>query len=185
MGRKSRLTPEQWDEVERRHFVDGESVSALAREFGIDEAAIRRKISPKKSEIRKLAEQKVAADAKSKEITRIVEAMPPVMQAQFQTLTSSLTRISQHLASAAEYGSATAHRLSALAHAEVSKVDDADPLNRESLEAMKGVAALTKLANESSSIALNLLAANKEAVTKLNEPPAPEAPRIIELVAMK
>lgn len=179
MGRKSRLTPQQWDEVARRHFVEGDSVSAIARAFEIDEAAIRRKLSPKKSEIRTLAEQKVLADARSREITRVVAEMPAAMQVQFESITRSLTNISGHLAKAAEYGAATAHRLSALANAEVAKVDDAQPLNAESLEAMKGVAALTKLANDSSSIALNLLAANKDAVTRINAPPTDNLPQIV------
>jgi len=81
-------------------------------------------------------------------------------------LASKLRAISDNLASAAQYGAQTAHRLSALANSEVSKVDDAEPL--KSIESLKGVAALTKLANDSASIALNLLAANKETVKELN-----------------
>lgn len=178
MGRKSRLTPQQWDEVARRHFVEGDSVSAIARAFEIDEAAIRRKLSPKKSEIRTLAEQKVLADARSREITRVVAEMPAAMQVQFESITRSLTNISGHLAKAAEYGAATAHRLNALANSEVAKVDDADVLSPESMEAMKGVAALTRLANDSSSIALNLLAANKDTVQRMNAPETTKLPRI-------
>jgi hypothetical protein len=61
--------------------------------------------------------------------------------------------------------------LNALANSEVAKVDDADPLG--SLEALRGVGVLSKLANESAAVALNLLAANKPAVERLNqEPPA-------------
>jgi len=53
----------------------------------------------------------------------------------------------------------------------VAKVDDATPL--QSLEALKGVGVLSKLANESAAVALNLLAANKPTVEKLNTPAAP------------
>lgn len=56
-------------------------------------------------------------------------------------------------------------------------MDDADVLSDESMEAMKGVSALTKLANDSSSIALNLLAANKDTVKQLQSP-AQELPSI-------
>ncbi len=83
-------------------------------------------------------------------------------------LASKLRAISDNLASAAQYGAQTAHRLSALANSEVAKVDDANPLARESVEAMKGVAVLTKLANDSASIALNLLNANKDTIKELN-----------------
>ena len=38
MGRPSKLSPKQWAEVERR-TAEGEGARALAREFGISEAA--------------------------------------------------------------------------------------------------------------------------------------------------
>lgn len=93
-------------------------------------------------------------------------------------LAEKLRSISGSLASAAELGAKTAHRLQALANSEVAKVDDAQPL--ESVDALKGVSALTKLANDSASIALNLLNANKETVQRLNvgdgEPAGGSAP---------
>jgi len=63
------------------------------------------------------------------------------------------------------HGAATAHRLNALANSEVAKVDDSSPLS--SLENLRGVGVLTKLANESANIALNLLAANKDRVANI------------------
>ena len=62
----------------------------------------------------------------------------------------------------------------ALANGEVAKVDDADPLSASSIEALKGVGVLTKLANDSANIAVNLLAANKDAVKRVNDPDAPD-----------
>lgn len=47
MGRKSALTAKQWKEIEQR-FYAGESASALAREFGITEAAIRKRFGARK-----------------------------------------------------------------------------------------------------------------------------------------
>jgi hypothetical protein len=55
-----------------------------------------------------------------------------------------------------------------LANSEVNKVDDADPLNHDSIEALKGVGVLTKLANDSSQIAVNLLSANKDMIKEVN-----------------
>jgi hypothetical protein len=140
MGRKSSLSPEQWVEIERRHLVDGEPVRKLAKEFGVDEAAIRRRINPQKSadeksakSLRELADAKVSADKAVK----------------------------------------------------VAEIDDAKPLDQQSIDSLKGIAVLTRMANESSEIAVNLLNANKETVKKLNEPsnPADEVHRV-ELVPM-
>lgn len=164
MARPSKLTPEQWAEVERRLPVEG--ASKLAREFGISEAGIRKKfgsnqtVSSKSAKVREVAEK--LADAHS-----ALAELPVRQQYVAVSLAEKLRNISQSLASAAELGAATAHRLQALANSEVAKVDDAEPL--KSMDALKGVAALTRLANDSSSIAINLLAANKETVKKLND----------------
>ncbi|WP_291928608.1 hypothetical protein [Limnohabitans sp.] len=90
------------------------------------------------------------------------------------SLAEKLRAISVSLANAAELGAKTAHRLHALANAEVVKVDDADPL--KSMDALKGVSVLTKLANDSSQIAVNLLNANRETVKEANKPQVDEAP---------
>lgn len=174
MGRKSSLTPEQWIEIERRHVVDGESINALAHEFDINESSVRRKIKPNKAESKKgenplkiIALEKVKADQESKRIAEKIAQLPYAKQEIVSELARRLTSISDHLASAAEYGAATAHRLSALANSEVQKIDDANPA--ASLESLKGVQVLTTLANNSANIGLNLLAANKDAAKAAQE----------------
>ena len=77
-------------------------------------------------------------------------------------------KIRSSCALARKLGSATAHRLHALANSEVAKVDDAEPM--ASLDSLRNVGVLTKLANESSHIALNLLAANKDRIKAMDEP---------------
>lgn len=178
MGRKSALTPDQWIEVERRHIVDGESVNSLAKEFGVNEAAIRRKINPNKSEakngaisLRSLAEEKVKADSYSRDISERIAELPYAKQQIVGDIAKRMTNISGHLMGAAEYGAATAHRLSGIAHSKAQEIDDAAPLAEESMAALKGIAVLTRMANDASSIGLNLIAANKDAVNKLNNPP--------------
>lgn len=165
MGRKSKLSPEQWAEIAAR-LLEGESRRALGREFGISEASIREKLAGPVDEIKDVA--KALADAETR-----LAALPPLAQVSAQTLASKLRNISANLASAAEYGSATAHRLNALANSEVSKVDDAKPM--ESLENLRNVGVLTKLANDSASIALNLVAANKDRIKQLEEEKPAEA----------
>lgn len=191
MGRKSHLTPEQWIEIERRHVVDGESINALAAEFGINESSIRRKIKPNKAEspnasnpLRQLALDKVRADTAVREIAEQITELPYAKQQIVFDLARKLSNISNHLASAAEYGAMTSHRLSGIAHGQVEKIDDADPITEESLETLKGIAVLTKMANSSSEIGLNLLRANKEAIDQLNNPEADSAKLLRDIADM-
>lgn len=170
MARPSKLTEQQWQEVERR-LLSGAGVRALAKEYGISAGQISKRFPNSVSKSIQATAQKIV------EAQNALDVLPMSHQALAVSLADKLRSISVHLASAAHYGAATAHRLSALANQEVTKVEDANVLSSESIETMKGVAALTKLANDSSSIALNLLAANKDAVKQMQEP-AQELPSI-------
>jgi hypothetical protein len=165
MARPSKLTPAQWDEVGRR-LLAGETARSLGREFGVSETAIRKKFGAHQSVSSQSLQVRTAAE-KLADANSALEALPIAQRQVAIDLADKLRSISGSLASAAELGAKTAHRLQALANSEVAKVDDAEPL--KSVENLKGVAALTKLANDSASIALNLLAANKDTVTRLNE----------------
>ncbi len=168
MGRKSKLSPEQWAEVERR-LAEGEVRRALAREFGISEGAIRLRIPTQTAQVQQVAQK--LADARG-----ALAELPVGQQYVALSLADKLRNMSASLASAAELGAKTSHRLQALANTEVAKVDDADPL--KSVDALKGVSALTRLANDSASIALNLLAANKERVKAMDDSPTDAAPEL-------
>jgi hypothetical protein len=169
MGRKSKLSIEQWAEVERR-ILEGEAVRALAREFGVSEAAIRERIA-KYAKVENV--QAVARKIVDAELS--LAALPIAAQITAQNLAARLRAISDNLAGAAHYGAATAHRLAGMANAKVNEIDDAAPLTGESIEALRGVATLTKMANESATIGLNLIAANKDKVKQLNEATEAEA----------
>ena len=160
MGRPSKLTEKQWGEITAR-LVAGEKAADLAREYGVSKAAVSTRVSKRAETIHSVANQVVTAE-------RSLANLPISEQLIAVNLASKLRSISDNLASAAQYGAQTAHRHGDLANSEVSKVDDAKPLAPESVEAMKGVAVLTKLANDSASIALNLLNANKDPVKELN-----------------
>jgi hypothetical protein len=164
MGRKSKLTPAQWAEVERR-LLEGEPRRAVGRDFGISDSAIKERMDGKITTLRSVAEKIVAAET-------ALEALPPLARISANNLACKLRSISDSLAAAGELGARTAHRLQALANSEVAKVDDAAPM--ASLENLRNVGVLTKLANDSASIALNLLAANKDTIKKLDEPPPDE-----------
>ena len=160
MARPSKLTEKQWAEIGKR-LLGGEKPAALAKEFKIDRAALTRRFSQQVKTVNHVAKQIVTAEAS-------LYALPVAQQLEAISLANKLRSISTHLASAAEYGSMTAHRLSGIAHGQVEKIDDADPLCEQSLESLKGIAALTKMANASSEIGLNLLRANKEAIDSIN-----------------
>lgn len=165
-GRPPALSPVQQQEVQRL-LASGESVSALAAKFGVSRATIRQ-FSAISATVRKVAER--VAEAHS-----ALAKLPIAHQHDALRLADKLRSISDNLASAAELGAKTSHRLQALANSQVAKVDDADPM--QSIGALRDVGVLTKLANDSASIALNLLAANKPTVERLNAEPPP-APSI-------
>jgi hypothetical protein len=96
-------------------------------------------------------------------------------QADANQLAAQLISISTHLANAANYSAATAHKLSSIANASVNLLDDAGPITDESLASLKGIATLTKLANEWSEIGVKLLRANKDAMDDLNRHNARDA----------
>ncbi|TAL90917.1 MAG: Hin recombinase [Candidimonas sp.] len=174
MGRKSSLTPEQWVEIERRVVVDGESINSLSVEFGINESSIRRKIKPNKAErqngqkpLQVLAHNKVQAEREVQRIAEQIAELPLARQQIVSDLAKKLTSISEHLAGAAEFGAKTAHRLAGIANSQIDLIDDAEP--ERSVESLKRISVLTKMANESSEIGVNLLRANKETVDELNK----------------
>lgn len=169
MGRPSKLTDKQWASIEQRH-LDGESIRSLAKEFKIAESSIRDRVSARSTEIKSVANQMVAAEARLK-------ALPIAAQVSAHNLADRLRSISEHLCGAAAYGAATAHRLSGIANAQADLVDDANPQAEKSAAALSNIAGLTKMANASSEIGVNLLRANKETIDDLNKrQPEPDAP---------
>lgn len=160
MGRPSKLTDEQWAQIESR-IVSGESARKLAKEFGVSDTAIRLRVTSHVEEIKSVANQMLEVESR-------LHSMPLTSQVTTHNLADQLRSISGHLASAANYGAATAHRLSSIAHGKVSKIADAAPLDEQGIETLKGIAVLTRMANASSEIGINLLRANKEVVDDLN-----------------
>ncbi len=160
MGRKSKLTEEQWEDIKQR-ILKGELAAALAKEYGVDRAAISRRLSENIATVKTVANQILATES-------ALRSLPIAQQINAINLADQLRSISGHLAGAANYGAATAHRLSGIAHGKVALIDDASPLDEQSVESLKGIAVLTKMANDSSLIGLNLLKANKEAIDDLN-----------------
>lgn len=170
MGRPSKLSESQWAEINKR-LLNGESQGSLAKEFGVSKAAIQKRFSGRIETVKTVANQIVEAET-------ALRKLPISDQLAALSLADELRAISMHLAGAGKYGAATAHRLSGIAHAKVQEIDDAAPLNDESIEALKGISVLTKMANDASQIGINLLAANKETVKEMNQQAKPLPQRV-------
>lgn len=178
MGRRSVLTPEQWAQIERRIVVNDESVNAIAKEIGVNESTIRRKIRPSsfnraQNNLQILAEAKVKADMESKRISEQIACLPYHKREIVDELSRRLANVSQNLMSAAEYGSATALRLNALANIQIQKIDESAP----DQDIVRMVHGFTETANKAAYQGLELLKANKDRVgTGDDKNPVPEAP---------
>lgn len=169
-GRKSKLTDEQWASIGKR-ILEGESIRALAREHGVGEATIRDHFDRKGQDAKTI--QQVATQLFEAETA--MKQLPVVAQAQARTLANRMRAISEDLAHAAELNSKTALRLSALANEKAGEIDDAKPLDNP--QPLRETVALMTAANQAMSTPLNLLAANREFVKRVNEeqPAAEEA----------
>ncbi len=161
MGRKSNLTDEQWEAI-RQRLLKGETSRAIAEDYPqISASSIRGKFG-KQSNIAVHSNQVKETAQKIADAQLALQALPPVNRPAALDLAASLQEISVTLARTAAYTTKTSLRAAALANSEMSKVDDADPMGEKSLNALKGVAALIKMANDASSIGLNLLNANRD-----------------------
>lgn len=165
MGRKSKLTDAQLAEIGRR-LLKGDKPADLARELNVNRSLITRRFSATIRNIKTVAQQIVSTE-------EALVALPVAQQLEALTLAHELRSISKHLAGAGKKAAMLSHRLIGMAHVESDKIDEANLIG--SLETMKTVSALTKMANDASTIPLNLLAANKGGnVATLEE--VPEVP---------
>jgi hypothetical protein len=169
MARPSKLTDQQWEAIGKR-LLNGESVSALARAFKVSKSAVSIRFSKRNETVR-------AAAGKIVEAEQALSYLNVSEQIAARTLADDLKAISTQLAGAAKYGAMTAHRLAGIANQQVDKIDEASPM--ESQEVLQGISALTKMANDSSAIGLNLLNANKK---NLDDKPCEQGVRAVRII---
>lgn len=158
MGRKSKLTDKQWEEI-RKRLLMGDKASALAREYGVGVSRISERFSAKINELKTVADRVVKAESAIKTVHNEVMALPISERIAVLALADDMRTISTHLSGAARYGAATAHRLAGIANAQVDKIDDMNPM--ESQEILQAISALTKMSNESAKIGIDLINASK------------------------
>lgn len=156
MARPSKLTETQWNEILKR-VVGGESIRSLAKEFGITETAIRKRVSLQAEKIKIVSNQIIKTEMAVKEL-------PVSSQVIAYDYASQLRAISDNLTGAALNQSKTSKIISELANAK------AETLSQDSHEDdFKEVAVKIKVANEASVIPLALLNANKDTVKVMND----------------
>ena len=160
MGRKSKLTPDQWAEIEKR-LLDGEGVRALAAEFKVSPTAISKSKSKQVEEVKAVANQIVETESR-------LQRLPVTSQIFAQSYAAKLRSVQGTMLAVAENGAKTALRLTSLANEQVQKIDDAAPLGNA--ETLKGITVLCEMANRAAFVPMGLMAANKESV-KLNDEP--------------
>jgi hypothetical protein len=159
MGRPSKLTEKQWEEAIAAVQAGG-TLRAVAAKFDIALSPLAKRVKEQKEQddlARSLANQLVMAE-------RGIKDLPIKVQIKAHSFADDYRAMSMHLAGAGKYGAATAHRLSAVAHSEVQKLDDVTPLSPAGVEIIKNVAVLTRTANEASVIPIGLLKANKDSL---------------------
>lgn len=170
MGRKSKLSPEQWADIEKR-LLDGEGYTALAREFGVGESTIRSRLErggKKSATVQQVAHMIHDADM-------ALKVLPPAQQVAAVNLASKLVNISMSMATAAEISADSSRRLAAMASKELQKAEEQHSLGVNPLTEdgpLRRQVALQRAANEAGILPGNLLAANKDMVKRLNEVPA-------------
>ena len=125
MGRKSKLSEKQWDDMKRRN-LDGETLRSLAREYGVSESTAREKISAQTAQIKNVANQIVAT-------AMAVKELPLSAQVSAHNLADKLLAISMSLSDAAIAGAITAKRINEAAQNHIANKKDADLMGEDGL----------------------------------------------------
>jgi Helix-turn-helix domain of resolvase len=161
MGRPSKLSDIQWAEIGRR-LAKGEKPADLAREYRISKALISNRFSKRIETLKTIAKQVAEAET-------AFSALPISEQVSVRSLADDLKSISSHLASAAKFGSMTAHKLNAIANVQAEQIDETASLD-DNAQAVRSVVVMTEAANKAAVIGLNLLAANKDRLKSADDP---------------
>lgn len=158
--KKPSISDATWTDVIRRFIVMGESASALAREIGVTEGAVRSRASTKRYEVKELANQMVEVERKYNAYDRTTKTLIDDMAAQLRAVSSNLTR-------AAIASSDTSAKLSLIVNRQVSKINPEDPLESEDI--LKTISGMTKMANDASVIGVALINASHKAPKEADE----------------
>ena len=170
MPAPAKISEKQWIDIERRSLA-GESNRSLAKEYGVSEGAIRKRIGTRCKNIKAVAQQIVNTE-------RLISTLPEGAQIKARTLAERLMSISEHGASAAEYGMMTAHKLTKLAHTQANKleVDENVPVDNVMLAS---IMALQQTANEAAKTGIKLIEAGRDMLSDRSDESGKEQKQIM------
>lgn len=156
MGRKSKLSDKEWADV-RERLLAGESVRALAREYGVSSSRISEFKTERVDLIKDAANQLVAAECSVKSLKLADQPIALDYAARLRSLSSNLLE-------AAHNGAETSAKLSRIAKRQAALVDEHEPMNSQ--QELQSIAALTKLSNDAAQTGVNLLRSAKDDAMK-------------------
>ena len=169
MGRPSKLTEGQRAEIAQR-LAGGETVRALAKEYGVAPSRISEHCSETSNVIKTATNKLVDAEV-------AVRSLSITEQISVRSLADRLLSISFNLAGAAESGAKTANKLASVAHSQAEKITGTDLVG--DAMALKSVLMLQQGANEAAKTGLGLLTANKDMMKDSGDEPG-----VIKVVAV-
>jgi hypothetical protein len=148
MGRPSKLTDSQWEDLLRRLAL-GETAADLARKYRISPTSISKRVSQQAEDSKTLAVELVKVES-------AIKSKPVSQQRVIRSIADRLQVMSEDYAEAAQDGVETAKHLQAMSKAQAKALPpDA------TVEDLRPIAALAETANKSAAMASNLIAANK------------------------
>lgn len=156
MGRPSKLTEKQWDEIERR-MLAGETASSLAREYKVTEGAIRNRKRATVETMKTVSNQIVAVE-------KALKQMPLTTRDNTRNYAARLLAIGDTYYDVTEMATATAYKLHTIANIASGKIDEVDPFTSEGQDLLKGIAFAVKAGNDALNPANTLLKANEDRV---------------------
>lgn len=154
MGRNSKLTDAQWEKIGKR-LLAGESLSALAREFGVSKASLSTRFSKRIQTVKDVANQIVATE-KALSNLNVSEQMAARSRA------DTLKAIEENVLSSSRSGSALAAHIMDVAYNSVKKIDKSAPLDEESKAIISDAWSIARTANSANEGAFNLMKVNKD-----------------------
>lgn len=170
MPKPSPLSLKQWEDIQKR-LLSGEAGRVLAREFGVSETAIRKKFGSQTKVVKSIGTELFKAEQKFKDLSLSSKIM-------VRTFADDLHAMNLHMSGAGKFSSATAHRLAGIAHSQVDKIDDANPM--ESQEVLQAISALTKMSNDAAVIPLGLIKSNNDLMRESTKDDAPKKPPVLD-----
>lgn len=131
-GRKSKLTPEQWEEV-RKERMAGAGWAELERKWKVNEATIRTHLRDPSGKdknrvpidaVQAAARKSVENDLRDPAILPVLEKMGDADRALFHAHKADLLEIVHQMNLAGRYSAQNAHKLARMAQQNLSKVDE-------------------------------------------------------------